>query len=216
MTGFDLPTALLSGFVGALLASYITHVFTFRRDEIKNMQQKIDDNTNAFSNICGLSVTFTRSYARFLRARANLDAHIQSERIGATIKDSWFLTLGTHASSTAIEYNRDLRDLWETIGVIAARLEKPQELVDLILTLGNTIRRGEETFAATGPDSLTTQEDIDNWLRERENSIVNFTDSELHQIMSNLLAYLETEIDNENAKLGQMQKDSGKIWKRLS
>jgi hypothetical protein len=124
--------------------------------------------------------------------------------------------LGTHASNTAIDYNRELGDLWEAVGEILTQLEDTQRLNDLVLHLANTISIGEDRFTIIGSDSLSTQEAIDDWLRERERNIVNFSDTKINNAMGDLLEYLENERKNEKEKLEQMKNNYWKIWKRLA
>jgi hypothetical protein len=204
-----LAVSAMAALLGALLGAWSAHIFSAKRDRLREKEEEIRAKEEAYNKLFPLEVTTQRIYS--IHCRINRRFAITSHAPGVDIE--WLAMSAQTKFNADIELTRTIKDLGDTCGLIRLRFENTPELIGLTNAfIHHHIKYRDELMNQLPPKDMSAEE-IEIWVGTAlDKWFYSLWGETFGPTFIALIEYIMANITKEKNELDKMKKNSWKFW----
>lgn len=200
----------LAALTGSLLGAWFTHIFSAKRDRIREKEEQLRGKEYAYNKLFPLEAVTVRAYS--IHCRVNRRFMITSHTPGIDIE--WLAMSAQTKFSADIELSRAIKELGDTCGLLRLRFENTPELIQMTDSFIHYHMRYRDELSNQLPPSGISAEDLEKWVETAlDKWFYSLWGQTFGPTFAALSRYTMAIIIKEKNELDEMKNNRWKFWK---
>lgn len=205
-----LIVSALAALIGALLGAWSAHIFSAKRDRLREKEEELHAKEVAFNKLFPLEAIAERTYS--IHCRINRRFFITSHSPGIDIE--WLAMSAQTKFCADIELTKIIKDLGDSCGLIRLRFDNTPELIGLTDAFIHHHMRYREELLNQQPPAGISPEELEIWVGTvLDGWFYSFWGQTFRPTFNTLIGHLMADIAREKGNLNDMRKNRWKFWK---